>query len=272
MYTMSKNLLFHPYRTNRANNNLRIQNTHFNDDKYGANSRTALFIISGAKTTVGEVLCINNEVSELLGYEKTEIIGHNISRIMPPMIGERHSDMVLKYLCSGKLDKTGDKMVLALHRFGYIIPCTYIHRVVPNLHRGLQLIGFVYKIHDFSEYCPIVERNIGPDDVVIMLTDQNWMMQAFNIKASKFFGIDPTQANLKKYIFGEEKISATKLIPQLEEQAFLQNINTSLSAEVTLDALAIRKTIDAEIEILRTSQQDDADNPVTITKDEIDKG
>eukprot|EP01022_Parablepharisma_sp_SALTPOND_P008802 TRINITY_DN1369_c0_g1_i1.p1 TRINITY_DN1369_c0_g1~~TRINITY_DN1369_c0_g1_i1.p1 ORF type:complete len:1592 (-),score=178.13 TRINITY_DN1369_c0_g1_i1:522-5297(-) len=256
--------------TNRASNNLRIQNTHFGDDKYGANSRTALFIISGAKTNVGEVLCINNEVSELLGYEKAEIVGHNISKAMPPIIGEKHSEMVLKYLCSGKLDRSGEKMNLALHKLGYIVPCSYLHRVVPNLRRGLQLIGFMYKIHDFSEYCPIVERNISTDDVVIVLTDQNWMMQAFNIKAAKFFGIDPAQANLKKYIFGEEKIPTSKLIPQLEDPAFIQNVATSLSAEVTLDATAIRKTIDAEIEILKATQADEGENGTP--RDELEKG
>ncbi len=204
---------------------------------------------------------MNNEVSELFGYEKNEILGHNISKIMPPMIGEKHSEIVMKYICSGKMERRGDRLVLALHKLGYMLPCSYIHRVVPSLREGLQLIGFLYKITDFSEYCPMLERNMSADDLVLILTDQNWVMQAFNIKAAKLFGIDPTQANLKKYIFGEDKISVCKLMPQLEDPSFIQTVNSSLSADVVLDLTMIRKTIDAEIEILRSGPTEEAVEP-----------
>lgn len=228
-----------------------------NDDRYGANSKTALFIISGNKTSVGEVLCINNEVSELLGYEKSEVVGHNISKMMPPIIGQRHSEFVMDYIRSGKLCKGGtDRMILALHKLAYMIPCAYIHRVVPSLRQGLQLIGFLYKINDFSEHCPVAEHNTSPDDVVMLLTDQDWAMHAFNLKAAKLFSIDPAQANLRKYVFGEEKIMATKLIPQLEDPSFMQSVNGAMGvAEVSLDLYSIRKTVDAEIEILRPVRQ-----------------
>ena len=205
MCLTSMPLLGIKYRTNRASNNIRIQNIHIGE-KYGANSRMALFIISGAKENIGEVLCINNEMFELLGYEKNEVVNQNISKIMPPMIGEKHSDIVLKYLNAGKQERMNDKMMLPLHKRGYIVPCSYIHRVVPNLSRGLQFIGFLNKITDFSEHCPIVERNISPDDVVILLADEDMRLQAFNIRASRFFGIDPELSDIRKYIFEEEKI------------------------------------------------------------------
>lgn len=243
-------------RTNRANNNLRLQNSYCKDDKFGANSRTSLFIISGVKANVGEVLCINNEVSELLGYEKNEIVGHNISKVMPPIIAEKHSDLILNSFCSGKTVSQNDRMILPLHKQGYMIPCSFLCRIVPNLQNGLQLIGFIYKIRDFSEYFPILERNITPDEVVVLLTDETWMMLAFNIRASKMFGINPLQANLKKYINSEEKISVFKLVPQLEDPAFIDKIKSNSGEEVTLNLNSIRKVIEAEIEILKM-------NPIT---------
>ncbi|MDR3548397.1 MAG: hypothetical protein P4M11_09075, partial [Candidatus Pacebacteria bacterium] len=52
---------------------------------------------------------------------------------------------------------------------------------------------------------------------------------------------------------------ATKLIPQLEDPSFMQSVNGAMGvAEVSLDLYSIRKTVDAEIEILRPAQAEDA--------------
>lgn len=236
-----------------AANNLRLHNKYTGEDRYGANSRNALFIISGQKANLGEVLCINNEVSELLGYEKHEIVGHNISKVMPPAIAAKHSNFMLKFMCSGHFSPIKDKLVLPLHKLGYLLPCTYIHRVVPTLQKGLQLIGFIRIITDFSEYCPIVERNTVAEDVVICLTDEDWHLHAFNIKAAKLFGVNPAHANMRKFLFSEEKLSLTKLIPQLGEATFLGHIGASGGGEVVLSVRNIQKIIESEIEIVKVN-------------------
>lgn len=235
-------------------NNLRLQNVYNSDDKFGSNSRKALFVISGNKSNMGEVLCINNEVSELLGYERNEIVGHNISIVMPPCIGEKHSEMIINSFSSGKAMQTNDNMVLPLHKSGYIIPSCLIHRIVPNLQNGLQLIGFLFKIQDFSKYCSILERGIPPDDVTILLADESWKLLAFNIRASKIFGINPIQGNLRKYVWGEEKISVLKLIPELSDPNFEQKIQKHNAAEINLQLKTIRKIVESEIETFKNSQ------------------
>ncbi len=239
---------------NTTTNNNRLRHSYVTDDKYGANSKTALFIISGEKDNLGEVLCINNEVSELLGYEKSEIVAHNISKTMPPMIAAKHAQIMLNFFGSGKYTTTTDKLVLPLHKLGYIIPCAFLHRVVPNLARGLQLIGFLSKITDFSDFCPLLEKNMSPDDTVLLLADDSWMLQAFNIRASRLFGINPSQANLKKYISSEEKISLYKFIPELEDTSFVSQIRAPLGSETTLNLATIHKIIESEVEILRADQ------------------
>lgn len=205
-----------------------------------------MFIISGEKVNIGEVLCINNEVSELLGYRKEEIIGHDIATLMPPMIAEKHSQIMVKFFCSGKYSPEKDRMVLPLHNQGYIIPCWFLHRIVPNLNRGLQLIGFLHKISDFSECCQTLEKNVSPDDVVIMLTDKKWALQAFNIRASKLFGIDPKEANLRKYISSEEKVPICKFLPELEDENYLREAVNG--KDTILDIELIKKVISTEIE------------------------
>jgi hypothetical protein len=222
------------YSINRTRSNNILRHSYVTDEKYGANSKTALFIISGEKDNLGEVLCINNEVSELLGYEKSEIVAHNISKAMPPMIGAKHGQIILNFFSAGNYTKNNDKLVLPLHKLGYLVPCSFLHRVVPNLGRGLQLIGFLSKRTDLSDICPWIERNMGADDMVIMLADDAWMLQAFNLRASRIFGVNPAQANLKKYITSEEKISLLKFIPELEDQSFLSQTCSPSVCESTL--------------------------------------
>ena len=91
--------------------------------KFGNNTKTALFIISGEKTNIGEILCINNEVTELFGYDKLEMMNYNISKVMPPIISSKHSQFILNFFKSQKLSKSSDRLVFPLHKFGYIIPC-----------------------------------------------------------------------------------------------------------------------------------------------------
>lgn len=227
-----------------------MHNKYNNEDRLGANSRNALFIISGVKSNIGEVLCINNEVTELLGYDKNEIMGHNISKLMPEMIAAKHSKFVVNYLCSGLFPPMNNRMVLPLHKSGYFIPCTYIHRVFPNMQRGLQIIGFLRKIIDFVEYCPIAETNTTADEVVIMLADDSWNLQAFNYRAAKLFGVDPSKANIRKFMSSEEKINVLSLIPQLSDPTFVTAVKLSSGNEITLNPKMIHKIMEAAIETI----------------------
>ncbi len=240
--------------TVRTSSNMRIQNAHGHDEMLDLNNRTGLFIISGEMTTVGIVLGINNEVLELLGHEKHEVLGQNISCVMPPIVGERHSEFVMNSLQCQQPNENSGRLALALHRQGYIVPCTYMHREMPSLRHGLQFIGFLRKIVDFSQYSPVTERNVGPDELVLLLTDQNWAIQSFNLKAAKLLGVSPTKSNsLRKYALGERsgKILATALIPELGDDP----VRTPTSAQI--DVRAARQVIDAEIETIHLDSEAD---------------
>ena len=216
-----------------AKNNLRLHNKYSKEERYGANSRNALFIVSGGKRSLGEVLCINNEVSELLGYDKNEVIGHNISKIMPPIIGESHTNFILNYICSGKSPPKTERLIFPLSKNGTIVPCSYIHRIFPNMQRGLQIIGFVKKITDLSPYCSIAEPNMTSDDIIIIMTDDQWNLQGLNPLAAKLFGLDPTKLDLHKLIKSEEKVSIISLVPEINDPSLMDRVRNSAGVETT---------------------------------------
>lgn len=238
------------FRINTTRSNNRLINSYGVTNKYGVNSKTALFIISGEKNNIGEVLCINNEVSESFGFDKSEIVGHNISKVMPPIIAEKHSQFITNYLKAEKQRKMDNVFIVPLHKLGYVVPCSFLLRVVPNLKRGLQLIGFLVKVTDISEYCQSFERNLDPDDTMMLLTDDEWKLHAFNIRAAHCFGINPVQANLKKYHTSDEKIPVAKFIADLEDPEFLKQAQCPLAVNAFINLRVIRKAMESEVEII----------------------
>ncbi len=255
-----------------AANNLRLHSKYVAEEKFGSNSKNALFIISGQRASLGEVLCINNEVSELLGYEKHEILGHNIGKVMPPIIAAKHSSFMLRYMCSGRASPDNGKLIFPLNKVGCIVPCTYIHRVVPTLQHGLQLIGFLRHLADFSEYCPMMERNTASEDAVLCLADRNWRLLAFNVRAAKLFGIAPAQANMRKFLFSDEKPSLLRIFPQLAEEHFLETIKTAGGAEAVFNPKNVQKFMENEIENGHADQPDERNDRLTANTIALDFG
>jgi PAS domain S-box-containing protein len=120
---------------NKVSNNIKIQSMHVYNNKYGANDHASLIIIEESKRNAGKITCINNggignEVTEMFGYEKADLLGINVLRLMPPIIGSYHSEMMLRYFSAGKLNTKKEKFILALHKKGYIIPCNYYAELV----------------------------------------------------------------------------------------------------------------------------------------------
>ena len=58
--------------------------------KYGENSQTGIIIISGNLNNLGVILHCNTQVRNIIGYYMSDLIGQNISRIMPKVIGDHH--------------------------------------------------------------------------------------------------------------------------------------------------------------------------------------
>jgi hypothetical protein len=69
------------------------------------------------------------------------------------------------------------------------------------------------------------------------------------------FGVDPKQANLRKYITSEEKVSVREFIPELEDQNLLSAVRNSAGIQIKCDIELIRKVIGSEIETLEKNSK-----------------
>lgn len=61
---------------------------------FGENSASAVIIISATSTKIGTIIHTNEEVEAVLGFPKAELIGKNVTRLIPRPIAKVHDRLV----------------------------------------------------------------------------------------------------------------------------------------------------------------------------------
>ncbi|EAR83935.1 PAS domain S-box protein (macronuclear) [Tetrahymena thermophila SB210] len=155
--------------------------------KYGENSNTCIITVSGNLNSVGIVTNSNNEVFRMLGFQKNEIIDQNISKIMPRVYGNLHDSFIHRYLETSESRVIGvERSVMCLNKQGYIVPCTLMIKVLPNLDDGIQIVGFLKEIENQD-----IKSQLDREEVVhyLIYRDDNQQIQGISETCHEYFGI-----------------------------------------------------------------------------------
>lgn len=123
---------------------LTVKNFHENSD-------SCVIILSGLLDNIGEVLYCNDVFKAVFGYERNEIVGSNISIVIPQPIGNVHNEIVLNFYKTGiryGIDRVRNRF--GLHKNGTIINTNYYVLFLPNLEHGIMFIGFVKCVYSFK--------------------------------------------------------------------------------------------------------------------------
>ena len=94
---------------------------------------------------------INDYALALLGYERRELLGENVKRLMPAQWAEHHDGYLKNYIASGKANIIGKgRRVAALHKQGRHIP---VHLAVEQVHdrHYPEKIEFIGILTDLTE-------------------------------------------------------------------------------------------------------------------------
>lgn len=71
---------------------------------------------------------------------------------MPKIYSTHHDKWVRDYLEKGsRSSKSYERVIYPLHSSGYIVPCTSILRVLPDVSEGIQLVLFLQKVKKKDE-------------------------------------------------------------------------------------------------------------------------
>lgn len=111
--------------------------------RFRPNEEMTVICISTCNGTLGQVLSCNNLIKKFLGYDKKELIGNKINKIMPKVFHELHDDFVKNYLTHAREIKIPSrKIVYPMHKDHTIVDTILTVKVFPNP-SGFQLVGFM---------------------------------------------------------------------------------------------------------------------------------
>ena len=121
-------------------------------DKYSDNAHTSIVIISGDESRLGIIVQTNNYIKDAVGYHREELIGENVSILQPKIFAESHNQVLTRYLTTSDERMNGkERIVPVLCKNGFIFPGQAYTKALPNLERGIEIVGFISKVEAMME-------------------------------------------------------------------------------------------------------------------------
>ena len=113
------------------------------DDK----THTVVVTCSGDDHTLGIILDVNNVLKKVFHYTKKEVIGQNVSKLMPDIIGGNHNAF-MKKIFDKKVFEKFEKVLYAEVREGYLMQIVLHIKILPIISEGIHIVGFIRETYE----------------------------------------------------------------------------------------------------------------------------
>lgn len=122
---------------------------------FGENSAAAIVLISATSVNVGKIIHANDEIESILKYKRREIIGKNISLIMPRPIGKVHDRFIHRYFETAKPTVIDiQRQLFGRNKEGYLKEVDLIVKVYPEITEQIVFVGFIQRAKGFESMDP----------------------------------------------------------------------------------------------------------------------
>lgn len=144
--------------------------------KIQENNNTCVITCSGSPNSLGKVLNASAELKEVLQYTNTELIGHNINKIMPTIISNLHDGFIKHYFenLTNEPHERKNGEVFPLNKLGYLTPCLNTLKIIPSLNEGLKIVGFL-RSKDVNSSIPY-DEHIDLSKLVMRIFEGFWLI------------------------------------------------------------------------------------------------
>ena len=117
-----------------------------------------------ARSNIGKLVAISNNVLDYLKWEQHELVGHNIGTMMMPFLADIHNQTLTRHLDPLKNGSTTFHRNLETFistKKGYILPCYVYISISPYIQKELTYTGIIrLKKHEKEEIIFDYEENI----------------------------------------------------------------------------------------------------------------
>jgi len=138
----------------RSNTNSKLMNDHMNDfDVMFADDTSIVVINARDKETQGKIMKTNIGVTNLFKYNQAELIGQDVTILMPSIIGKDHNYFMEKYFKTRKETVVdNEKELYAIQRSGSLICVLAIVKIVPSLKETIKYIALLRQQRKEDEF------------------------------------------------------------------------------------------------------------------------
>ncbi len=137
---------------------------------------TAIVSISADKGSLCKITNTNAGIRNVFAYNRMEILGQDVSVLMPPMFASKHRFFIEEFVRTGKEMIINKELELfALPRSGHAISVYTIVKPLPSLLEGIQYIGLMRQRHRNYEF--IVTDSEGRIDAA-----SSWVSGLFHLQ------------------------------------------------------------------------------------------
>ncbi len=219
------------------------------DMKYGSHSNAAVVLISGNRLDMGTVVNANHELFQILGFAKSEAIGENIACLMPGLIGMHHNALLENFFERQERARTSslhERLIFPQHIKGYIVPCTILVRLVPNLDKGVQFLAFINKALNINE---VREGDEGArtEETILLLLDETYRIHGFNLTFARLCCGDDEYQAFARYSESERKLDLATLYPQLVCSENEHLLRSPMGLQTSLDIGVLKRAVMSEV-------------------------
>ncbi|KAL4478284.1 hypothetical protein ABPG72_016596 [Tetrahymena utriculariae] len=241
--------------------------------KYGENSNTAILTVSGNYGQIGIVTNLNNELTRILGWSKADVIEQNISRIMPKVYADLHDKFMEHYLETSEGQVIGtERTIMCLNKDSFLVPCTLMIKVLPNLSEGIQIVGF---LKDIEAANSILKTSSNEQDekvhYMIYRTDNDsYVMQGVTQSCYNSLGIPSS------LMYGNStnniEFTVDTICPDLLNPEFYEDLKSPAGLIVTIDTTTVQQNFLLDEEDSEDEDYPDANSGIGQTAGQLEDG
>lgn len=115
--------------------------------QYDLSSNCCIISASGNRSNRGQIRWTNNKIYSYFGYKNSDLVGDNITMLMPKIYADFHDRILKNYFESRESESKHNELSrfknYFLHKNGYLVPTQTVVMINPSLSRGLEMIAFV---------------------------------------------------------------------------------------------------------------------------------